>query len=87
MATLYLAAQAFGAPTAGVCTANTIGDDLSIDADGTPTWFRVLRADGISPLWDGTVGTSGCDLNFDSVSWTAGYTAIVSSFTFTASKG
>lgn len=86
LATHALAATAFGAASEGVCTAAAIGSDVSIDADGTPSFFRVFKSNGTSPLWDGTVGLSGCDLNFDSVTWQAGGTAAITVFTFTANK-
>lgn len=86
LATHALAATAFGAANEGVCTAGAIGDDVSIDDDGTPNFFRVFKSDGTSPLWDGTIGTSGCDLNFDSVDWQAGGKASITGFTFTANK-
>ena len=86
LATHSLAATAFGAAAEGVCTAAAIGDDVDIDAAGTPSFFRVLKTDGTSELWDGTVGTAGCDLNFDSVTWQAGGTASITGFTYTANK-
>lgn len=30
---------------------------------GTPTWFRVFRSDGITPVFDGSVGTADCNIN------------------------
>jgi len=86
LATHTLAATAFGDASAGVCTAGAIGDEVSIDADGTPSFFRCWKANGTDELWDGTVGESGCDLNFDSTDWQEGGTATISAFTFTANK-
>lgn len=86
LATHALDATAFGAATAGVCTAAAIGEEASIDADGTPSFFRVWKANGTDELWDGTVGESGCDLNFDSTDWQEGGTATITDFTFTANK-
>lgn len=86
LATHALAATAFGAASGGVCTAAAIGDDVSIDAAGMPSFFRCWKANHTDELWDGTVGTSGCDLNFDSVTWQAGGTASITGFTFTANK-
>lgn len=86
LATHALAATAFGAASEGVCTAAAIGSDVSIDADGTPSFFRILKTDGTSELWDGTIGLSDADLIFDSVTWQAGGTASITAFTFTANK-
>lgn len=87
LAELTLNATAFGAASAGVATANAITADSSADASGTATHFRVWKSNGTSPLWDGTVGTSGADLNLNSVAISAGAQVSVSSFTYTQSKG
>lgn len=86
LAELALGNPAFGSASNGVATANSITADSSADATGTAAWFRVVNSGGTG-LWDGTVGTSGCDLNLDSVSLVAGGNVSVSSFTFTESLG
>jgi hypothetical protein len=86
LAELTMNATAFGASSAGVATANSITQDSSADNTGTATWFRVLKSDGTTKLWDGSVGTSGADLNLNSVAITAGAAVQVSSFTFTLPK-
>ena len=51
---------------------------------GTPTWFRIYKSDGTTALADGTVGVSGCDMNFAAgVSFVSGGTISLSSFTLT----
>lgn len=87
LAELTLNATAFGAASNGVATANAITADSSANATGTATWFRVLKSDGTSPLWDGSVGTASCDLNLNSTSISSGASVSVTSFTYTASKG
>ena len=86
LAELTLASPAFGAASNGVATANSITADSSADATGTAAWFRVVSSGGTG-LWDGSVATSGADLNLDSVSIVAGGNVSVSSFTFTESLG
>lgn len=86
LAELTMNATAFGSASAGVATANSITQDSSADNAGTATWFRVLKSDGTTKLWDGSVGTSGCDLNLNSVAISAGAAVQVSSFTFTLPK-
>lgn len=71
------------AASAGVLTVNTITSDSSADATGTASWFRVLTSANVAVI-DGDVGTSGSDLNLNSVSLTAGGTVSISSFTITA---
>lgn len=87
LAELTMNATAFGASSAGVATANAITADSSADATGTAAWFRLLKSDGTTKLLDGTVGTSGCDLNINSTSIQAGAQVSVTSFTITLSKG
>jgi hypothetical protein len=83
LAELRLNAAAFGASSAGVITAGAITADSSANATGTAAWFRILKSDGTTVLYDGTVGTSGCDLNLNSVSITSGGTVSVTSLTLT----
>jgi hypothetical protein len=66
----------------GVLTLNAIASGTA--STGTATWFRIVQTDGTTHVMDGDVGTSGSDLNFNSVSFTAGGTVSVSSFVITA---
>ena len=70
-----------GAP-GGVATANAITDDTSANATGTATWFRAVDSNGVGVI-DGTVGTSGADLNLNTVEIITGATVSVSSWTVT----
>lgn len=81
-----LTCNATFAPSAsgGVLTLNSITSDTSADATGTATWFRIVKSGGSTHVVDGTVGTSGADLNMNTVSFVAGATIAVSSFTITA---
>lgn len=68
----------------GVLTLNAIAADASADATGTATWFRIVKSDGTTHVMDGSVSTSGSDLNFNTVSIVAGANVAVTSFTITA---
>lgn len=81
LATATLNATAFGAAVNGVITANAIAT-TTIVATGTVTWFRQCKADGTA-LWDGSVGTAGCDINVATTSWVANATLSVGSYTYT----
>lgn len=87
LAELTLNSTAFGAAVAGVATANSITSDSTADASGTATWFRVVKSDGTTVLWDGSVGTSGCDLNLNTAAIEAGAIVAVTALTYTISKG
>jgi hypothetical protein len=86
LAELRFGATAFGAASAGVATANAITADTSANATGTATWFRVLRSDGTTVLWDGSVGTSDANLVLNAVAIAAGAAVSVTSLTYTQSK-
>jgi hypothetical protein len=57
--------------------------DASANATGTATWFRVKDSTSVCCI-DGNVGTSGSDLNLNSVGITAGQAVTVTSATITA---
>lgn len=87
LAELRFGATAFGAGSNGVATANAITDDSSANATGTASWFRALKSDGTSVVCDGSVGTSGADLNLNTTSIVSGAAVSVTSFTLTESEG
>lgn len=86
LATLAMSATAFGAAAAGVATANAITQDASADASGTATFFRVLES-AAAVVFQGTVGTSGAELNLNSTAIVAGGTVSVTALTYTQAKG
>jgi len=81
------AANAFGAASGGVATANAITADSSADATGTASWFRALKADGTTAVFDGSVGTSSADLILNSTAIAAGANVAVTAFTYNENKG
>jgi hypothetical protein len=82
LATVTLASPAFGSASNGVITANSISD-VTITTSGTAAWFRLFKSDGVTVIMDGSVGTSGCDLNLNSTALSSGATLSTTSFTFT----
>lgn len=82
LATLTFTDPAFGAAATGTATAATITADTSADATGTAAVWRIEDSNGADVL-EGTAGTSGADINFNTVSWTAGDNISVSSLTIT----
>jgi hypothetical protein len=88
LAELTMGATAFGSATStastdSVLTANAITADSSANATGTAAWFRLWDSAGTTPLVDGTVGTSGCDLTINSTAISAGAAVSASSLTLT----
>ena len=94
LATLTLGATAFGASAASgtapsrvvTATANSITGDSSADATGTAAWFRVLKSDGTTVVYDGSVGTSGADLNLATTSIVAGEAVNITSWTLSQAE-
>jgi hypothetical protein len=87
LAELRFGSTAFGASVAGVATANAITADSDINNTGTAAWFRALKSDGTTAVFDGSVGVSGCDLNLSTVSLIQHGSVSISSFTYTQPKG
>ncbi len=82
LAELTLNATAFAAASSGSKAANAITDDSSANATGTATWGSIVTSGGTRYM-DFEVGTSGANLNLNSVSIVAGARVSVSSFTIT----
>ena len=76
-----LSATAAGAAASGALTFNAITNDTAL-ATGTASWARLCTSAGVACV-DMSVGTSGADLNFDSVSFVTGGTVAVSSLVIT----
>jgi len=85
LATLTFSATAFGAASNGVATASAITSDTSADATGTAAWARIASGAGTTQM-DVTVGTSGDDINFNTVAFVAGATVAITSLTYTQPK-
>jgi hypothetical protein len=73
--------NAFGAAAAGIMTANTITTD-STAVGGTAVWFSITKVTG-TRVADGSVGTSGADLNLNSAVISTGAAVAISAFTIT----
>lgn len=87
-ATTLLAELTFTDPcsagaAAGALTMSAITQDSSANATGTATWFRCVDSTGTFVV-DGSVGTSGADLNLVTVSIVATQPVQVTSFVLTA---
>jgi hypothetical protein len=74
-------------PTSGVITFNAITSGVA-GATGTAAWFRALKSDGTTPVFDGTadVTANTPNLILATVSIVSGATVSVSSFSHTLDK-
>jgi hypothetical protein len=93
LATLDLSATAFGTATASgsagsrvvTAAANSITSGNAV-ATGTAAWFRCYKSNGTSVVFDGSVGTSGADLNLSSTSIVSGEPVSITSFSVSESE-
>ena len=77
------AATPWGAgASGGVLTAGAIADETDALATLAAQWFRLETA-GATPLIDGSVGTTGCDMNLNSTAITEHGTVSITAFTIT----
>ena len=86
LATCTFSDPSFGSSASGTATANAITSDTNVDNSGTPGHFRIKDSNAVV-ITQGTVGTSGADINFNSVTWVAGGTVAISSLTLTQPAG
>ncbi len=82
LVTLTLNATAFPAASSGTLTANAITSGTNGNT-GTAAWYRLLKSDGTTVLWDGSVGTATADLILNSVALSSGATTAITSLTYT----
>lgn len=85
LATLTCNATFAPGAAGGVLTLNSITNGTGTAGAGggtTATWFRLLTSGAVAHI-DGTVGTSGSDLNLNNTSIATGQTVSVTSFTIT----
>lgn len=84
LASLPLSNPIAPAPSNGVLTLSAV-TSAAAAASGTAGHWRICTSSaGTTCVAQGSVGTSGADLNFPSTSFTAGETISVSSMTITA---
>lgn len=86
LGTLTFSDPAFGnaadANPGGRATASSITSDSSADATGTATWFRTADSNAVAVM-DGSVGTSGADMNLNTTSIVSGAEIAITSWTVT----
>lgn len=86
LATLTFSDPAFAAAIGGAASANAIAPDVSVDATGTAGHFRIKDSLG-TVVMQGTVGTGGADLNFNTTAFVAGGTAAITSLQLVVPEG
>jgi len=86
LAVLTLNATAFGAPSAGVVTANAITGETNAPATGTAGHARLYKSDGTTLLATGTVGTVDANVVLGTTAVNAGNIVNCTSLSLTVPK-
>jgi hypothetical protein len=82
LATFTLGSPGFGAASGGVITLSGTPLTVAAAATGTAGWFR-LATSGAAAVLDGSVGTSGNQINLNTTSITSGVNVTITSGTIT----
>jgi len=83
LATLEFGSPAFVPSNSGTAQANAITEDTDAADTGTAGWFRCFKSDGVTAILDGSIGTSGADINLNSTAIQAHAQVAISSFSIT----
>lgn len=71
---------AFGTDSNGTLTLGSVTNGTAV-ASGTADFFRIVKSDGTTVVMDGSVGTSGADLNLNTTTVASGQTVSITAGT------
>lgn len=71
---------AFGTDSNGTLTLGSVTNGTA-GASGTADFFRIFKSDGTTVVMDGSVGTSGADLNLNTTTISSGQTVSITAGT------
>lgn len=83
LATFTGGSPVFGAASSGVITLQGVPLTVAASASGTASFFRIFKTDGTTVAVQGTVGTSGQQLNLNTLTITSGVNVTITSGTIT----
>lgn len=66
LATLEFSDPAYQPASGGQADSNNITEDTDAANTGAAGWFRCFKSDGVTAVCDGSIATSGADLNLNS---------------------
>lgn len=70
----------FGTDSNGTITLGSVTNGTAV-ASSTATFFRIVKSDGTTVVMDGSVGTSGADLNLNTTTIASGQTVSITAGT------
>lgn len=89
LATNAFGGTAFAAAASASKAANAIADDTSIDATSTATWCTLIKSGAVratDTVMDMSAGTSGANMNFNSVAFSSGAKCSITALTITQAE-
>ena len=78
---LPFSSPAYQSAVGGIAASNTISAAVAL-ATGTAGWYRVVKANVTTVVFDGSVGTSDSNLNLNSVAIQVGITVSISGLNY-----
>lgn len=83
LATINFNNPAFGNASSGAAAMVTsTAVSATVGTSGTAGWFRVTNRNNVA-IFDGSISTSGADMNFDNTAFVSGGTVTINSMTIT----
>jgi hypothetical protein len=73
-------AGSFGTDSNGTITLGSVTSGTAV-ASGTASFFRIVKSDGTTVVMDGSVGTSGADMNLNTTTVASGQTVSITAGT------
>jgi hypothetical protein len=73
-------AGGFGTDSNGTITLGSVTSGTAV-ASSTATFFRIVKSDGTTVVMDGSVGTSGADMNLNTTTVASGQTVSITAGT------
>jgi hypothetical protein len=73
-------AGSFGTDSNGTITIGSVTSGTAV-ASSTATFFRIVKSDGTTVVMDGSVGTSGADMNLNTTTVASGQTVSITAGT------
>lgn len=82
LAELRFSSPAFEPAERGEARARTIIQDTSAKETGEATWFRCFKSDGVTPVFDGSVGTTDSNIVMNNANIQINAIVSLSAFTY-----
>jgi hypothetical protein len=79
----FVMGNPFAPAAAGGVLSPTLPAEVAGGAAGTASWFRIVKADGATHVFDGSIGTAAADLILNTLSISVGVAVQIAGMTIT----